>query len=338
MPSISFDRLPQLLSSRKPVPGIVLLGSDAYLRDLCRKQIIDACVPPAARDWALDRFTGDAAGWNAALQRALNMPMLAPRQVIIIEDASLIERLGEKSRDAIVDSLSAYLESPAPFTLLLIEAADLDGRLRFFKLLSDKATIVPLEITSGSAAAFAAQMAHELGVAIDRDAASLLADILNGQPGRIRIELEKLAAYVQGRNRIAHADVEALVVAARKNTVWQLADLLAARDRRTALQFLENLLREGEAAPMIIGALAFRYRKLIEARSLPPNTPGYRAASQLGMNSRDAESAVRSAHRASKKSLLDGLLALAEADSALKSSNPDPRAYLEFLITRLASA
>lgn len=41
--------------------------------------------------------------------------------------------------------------------------------------------------------------------------------------------------------------------------------------------------------------------------------------------------------RASKEQLLEGLVALADADSDLKSSNPNPRATLEFLIARLAS-
>jgi len=35
--------------------------------------------------------------------------------------------------------------------------------------------------------------------------------------------------------------------------------------------------------------------------------------------------------------LLAGLVALAEADSQLKSANPDPRAMMEFLIARLTT-
>jgi DNA polymerase III delta subunit len=50
-----------------------------------------------------------------------------------------------------------------------------------------------------------------------------------------------------------------------------------------------------------------------------------------------AEAAVRQAHRVPKSQLLSGLVALAEADSQLKSSNPDPRALMEFLIARLTT-
>jgi DNA polymerase III delta subunit len=55
------------------------------------------------------------------------------------------------------------------------------------------------------------------------------------------------------------------------------------------------------------------------------------------MNPMAAEAALRNAHRIPKSDLLRGLVALAEADSQLKSSNPDPRAYMEFLLARLIS-
>jgi len=260
--------------------------------------------------------------------------------VILVEDAESVERLGDEKREEIVEALEKYLDSPAPFTLLLLEAAALDGRQRFRKMLNEKALVVELTIGRESAAALAAQMAGDLGAELDREAAALLADILNGEPARMRIELEKLAAYVQGApgRRITTADVEGLVVAARKNTVWQLTEMLASRKRDAALAFLDNLLREGEPPPAIVGALAWMYRKLIEARDLPAHTRGFQAARQLGMRPEAAEIALRQTHRIPKAELLAGLAALAEADSQLKSSNPNPRALLEFLIARLTSS
>ena len=111
--------------------------------------------------------------------------------------------------------------------------------------------------------------------------------------------------------------------------------LIADRKRDAALVFLDNLLREGEQAIAIVGALAWLYRKLIEARGLPATTNGYQAARQLAMRPDAAEHALRQAHRIPKKDLLAGLAALADADSQLKSSNPDPRAFMEFLVARL---
>ncbi len=334
------EKLIERLRAGKPPAAVVLLGSDSYLREMCRNKIIEASVPEGVGDWAVARLSAREAGWDEILGRARTLPMLAPRQVILVDAAESVERLGEDSRDEILKALAEYFDSPAPFTLLVLEADALDRRQKFFKLLSDKTLVVELTIGQESAPALAAQMARDLSAEIDRDAAALLAEILNGEPARMHIELEKLAVYVQGpqgRGRISSADVETLVVAARRNTVWQLADMLVSRKRDAALAFLDNLLREGEEPAGIVGALAWTYRKLIEARELPAHTGGFQAARQLGMRPDAAESAVRQSHRVPKADLLAGLVALAEADSQFKSRNPDPRATMEFLIARLTS-
>lgn len=336
MASTSPEKLLEQVARGKPIAAVLLLGADHYLREMCRNKIIEAYVPEGVRDWALTRLSARAAGWDEILQHAETLPMLAPRQVIVVEDVESVEKLGEKSRDEIIEALEKYLKSPAPFTVLVLEASELDGRQKFRKLLGEKALVVELTIGGESATVLAAQMAKDFGAEIDRAAAALLADIVNGEPARMRGELEKLATYALGRS-ITAADVETLVVAARKNTVWQLTDMLASRRRRDALAFLDNLLREGEEPIGIVGALAWTYRKLIEARDLPAHTGGFHAARTLGMRPEAAEAAVRQAHRVPKSELLSGLVALAEADSQLKSSNPDPRALMEFLIARLTT-
>jgi DNA polymerase-3 subunit delta len=337
MADISAEKLIERLKAGKPVAAIVLLGADTYLREMCRNRIIEVCVPEAARDWALARIAVQDTGWDEVLQRAQTMPMLAKRQVIIVDGVESLEKAGEKTRDEVVDALEKYLESPAPFTVLLLEAAAMDKRQKYYRLLAEQALIVELTIGGESAAALATQMAKDCGAEIDRDAAVLLAEILNSEPSRIRIEIEKLATYVQKGERITPRVVEELVLAARKNTIWQLADMLATRQRAPALAFLDNLLREGEQPVGLIGGIAWRYRKLIEARDLPAGTSGFQAARTLQMNPTAAETAVREAHRIPKKNLLAGLVALAEADSRLKSSAPDPRALMEFLIVQLTS-
>ena len=86
-----------------------------------------------------------------------------------------------------------------------------------------------------------------------------------------------------------------------------------------------------------MGALAWMYRKLIEARGLPVGTPAYRAARALSMHPDAAQNAIQQAYRIPRPELLAGLIALAEADSQLKSSVPNPRALMEFLVARLTA-
>jgi DNA polymerase III subunit delta len=353
VPSLSPEKLLEKLAKGKPVGAIVLEGSDPYLRDMCRNKIIDSYVPDPMRDWALARISVRGGEWSEIFQRAETMPMLAPCQVVLVDGAETIQGRakdgdaseaddadsgGDDPRKDTLKAFAEYLEKPAPFTVLVFEVPKLDHRQRLYKILAEKALIVELSLGNESAASLAAQMAKDLGTEIERPAATLLADILNSEPARIQLEIQKLASYVQGRGRITAADVEELVVAARKNTVWQLADMLATRRRDAALEFLDNLLREGEEPIGLVGVLAWMYRKLIDARDLPAGTSGFQAARILGMRPDAAEAAVRNAHRIPKQDLIAGLIALAEADNQLKSSNPNPRALMEFLIARLTSS
>jgi DNA polymerase III subunit delta len=353
VPNLSPEKLIEKLAKGKPVGAIVLEGSDPYLRELCRSKIIESYVPEPVRDWALARITVRGGDWSEIFQRAETMPMLASCQVVLVDGAETIQGrakdgdaseadddsdAGDDPRKDTLKAFADYLEKPAPFTVLVFEVPKLDHRQRLYKIFAEKALIVELTLGNESAASLAAQMAKDLGAEIDRPAATLLADILNSEPARIQLEVQKLASYVQGRGRITAADVEELVVAARKNTVWQLADMLATRRRDAALEFLDNLLREGEEPIGLVGVLAWMYRKLIEARDLPAHTSGFHAARTLAMRPDAAEAAVRNAHRIPKQDLLNGLIALADADNQLKSSNPNPRALMEFLIARLTSS
>src|SRR5207245_229453 len=145
------------------------------------------------------------------------------------------------------------------FSVLVFEASHLDQRMRLAKMFAEKTLVVAVELAADPAqrarlaGPLALEMAKELGVALDSEAAEELSEILNGELAAIRTELEKLAAYVGERKRIEIADVELLVVSAKKYSVWDLAEILAARQPARALVFLDSLLREGEAPPALLG-------------------------------------------------------------------------------------
>jgi DNA polymerase-3 subunit delta len=343
MAAVSPEHLLGRLSKGKAIPGILLLGGDTYLRELCRRKIADVYVDAGVREWGVNKFSAEDDSISAILGQAQTLPMLAPQQVIFISDVEAWERLGEDSRGALVKQLSEYLENPAPFSVLVFEAEALDQRMRLSKMFAEKTVVVSVELSSDPAerarlaGPLAFEMAHELGVELERDAAEELLEILNAELVSIRTELEKLAAYVGDRRRITRADVELLVVSARKYSVWELAEMLASRRVTVALEFLDSLLREGEQPAQLLGALAWMYRKLLEAQELPANATGWQAANRLGMRPPMAELAVRQSRKFPRAQLTRGLAALYEADSRLKSGGTSQRAVMEFLVAQLAS-
>lgn len=336
MPQTTLENFLQSIAKGKAVAAILLHGTDPYLHDRCRKALIEKFVPEAARDWAVTKLSAPGGGWKEMLERAQTVPMLSPHQIIFLDGMEALERLGDESSEEIAEALKAYLKDPAPFSIVVFEAEVLDRRRWVSKLLTANALVVELSTGAGNMAAFASDMAREMDAEIDPTAAAELVEAVNGEPARIRLELQKLSLYAAGR-KIESADVEALVVSARKYTVWKLTEVLAARDRPAAMDFFDCLLREGEQPAGMVGALAWTYRKLVEARELPPGTNQFQASRDLGMRPESAGMAMAQARRFAREQLLEGIVALAEADSALKSGGPNPRATMEFLIARLTA-
>jgi DNA polymerase-3 subunit delta len=154
---------------------------------------------------------------------------------------------------------------------------------------------------------------------------------------RLKTEIEKLATFVDDKRLIARNDVSAMVISEKKATVWELADLLAARKSAKALEFLDRLLRDGEEPLPMVGAMAWMYRKLIEASEVRGVNNGYQAARVLGMNPQQAELALQASRKIPKAQLLAGLRALQKADDRLKGGAEDARTVMEFLVTELCA-
>ena len=343
MPRISQSDLLARLAKGKPIPALLLLGDEPFLRDASRAQLIDTFVPPAARDWAVSRYSADRNETQAALEQAQTLPMLAPQQVVFLHDLEKIEKLGEKNRDAAVAQLEAYLDNPAPFTVLVLEATALDQRMKLAKLLAEKSLVVEvglgddLQARQAAAVQLARTMSKEQGVTLDVGAAEDLAEFVAADLLRLQTELIKLATYVGPGKLVRRQDVAALVISEKTTTVWELADLLASRQPKRALEFLNRLLRDGEEPLQMLGAITWMYRKLIEASELKGITNGYQAARALAMRPEQAELALQSARKIPKARLLQGLQSLQAADDRLKGGADDPHAVMEFLISNLAA-
>jgi DNA polymerase III subunit delta len=341
MPRVSHEELQDRISKGKPIPALLLLGDEPFLRDNCRAQLIEHFVPAAARDWAVSRYSADRGETQDAMEQAQTLPMLAPRQVVFLEDVEKIEKLGEKNRDAAVDQLEAYLSDPAPFTVLVLEASALDLRMKLSKLLAEKTVVVDVclgentEAREAAAVALARSLAIKQKVEFEEGAAEDLAEYVSADLMRLKTELEKLATYAGDRKLIRRQDVSALVVSEKTTTVWELADLLGSRQQKKALEFLDRLLRDGEEPLQMLGALTWMYRKLIEASEVKGASNGWQAARALSMRPEQAEVALQAARRIPKARLLQGLQSLREADNLLKGGCDDPRAAMEFLIADL---
>jgi DNA polymerase III subunit delta len=343
MPVIRPTDLVDRLKKGKTLPAVLLLGEEPYLRDACRAQLIGHYVQEAARAWAVSRFSGERGEFQSAMDQAQTLPMLSPQQVVFLEEAEAIEKFPEKKRDDTVAQLESYLVDPAPFTVLVIEAAQLDQRMKLSKLLAEKSLVVQVGLGDNpvqrntAAAALAKSLGKEQGVELEAGAAEDLAECVAADLQRLKTEIEKLSTFAGQRKLIRREDVALLVISERAATVWEMADFLASRQPKKALDFLNRLLRNGEEPLQMLGALSWMYRKLVEASEVKGAVNGWQAARALQMAPDKAELAIHNARKISKSRLLAGLRALRLADHRLKSGEKDSHAVMEFLIAELTA-
>ena len=192
--------------------------------------------------------------------------MLSSQQVVFLEDAEAIEKLGEGSREEAVERIAAYLEDPAPFTIFVLEAEKLDMRMILGKKLAELTLVVDVclgdepEGRLRAAEVWAKTIAKEQGVTVEKGAAEDLAEFVSGDLMRLKTEMEKLATFAGERKTIRREDVTQLVISEKTTTIWEVADLLASHQPRKALEFIDRLLREGEEPVLMVGGMAWMYR------------------------------------------------------------------------------
>ena len=365
MAQISAEQLAARLKQGKPLAVVLLYGPDAFLRQSCRQLIIEAVVDPAARPWAVEHYSGAEDELEMVLGRARMMPMLAARQVIVYSELEEIEPPPEsksKTDDQAADTeaaktesparpkskkgdaselLRAYLDSPAPFTVLVLEAAELDKRTKLARLLLEQVAVVSANLPEdpGGRLRVATQTAKQMAAldkgAIDDDAAEELADLCNCDLAAVRAEVGKLVTYAGPGRTITRADVEALVVSEKKYDVWDLTNVLASGQLSVALQYLDQLIREGAQLPAVVGAMARTFRQLLEVKELG-SVSKFQIAGQLRVPPTAAEKMQQQAQKLSRAQLVKAVKTLYEADSRLKSAAKDERAIMEFLVAELA--
>lgn len=221
-------------------------GAEDYLKDEAMKQLIQAAVDPATRDFNFEMLRGadvDAGTLGSLLGTP---PMMADRRVVAIRDVGALKKDTRRA-------LEKYLESPARDIVLILVAA---AGSKDDRVLLDRATAIDFEPLSGARVPkwITYYATHDLGCEITPEAVSLLQDAVGTELAQLRIEIDKLASFVaseEGRV-IDEEAVSAIVGVRRGETLGDLLDAVANRDARRAIDLLPHVLLQPKTSAVTI--------------------------------------------------------------------------------------
>lgn len=324
-------------SEADPLPRVALVvGREYALREAEVAKLRDAALAGALAEFNEDRFDFGSAGCDAAqvIGAARTHPVMAERRFVRVR--GLADKRAAKLFDEL---LPAYLEDPSPTTVLVLEADQVDRRLRWVKLVAKQGALIectgpknPAEIR-----AWIENALRERGKRAAPGAAAALAELVGGDTDQLRQEIEKLCLYLGDEATAEAEDVSAITGHLRPLAVYDLTDQLGNRQLAPALRTLTRLLDQGEAPLALLGALGNHFRRLVRARECKPLEPGV-VQERLAIHPFAARKLAEQARRFDLRRLRNCLDAVRRTDEALKGAAPlTPRQAVERLVLSVCS-
>lgn len=338
------------LTRGKLRPVYLLYGGEPFLEHELLGVLRRRLIPPEADAFNFHQFEAGPEQAAQAVGVAQTLPFFGEHRLVIMADCPLFAarrqaRAGaedggeepEKAGDQ-AERLLAYLERPAPHTVLAITAGEsVDSRRKLTKAVMARGAVVECRaLWPDGAARWCVAWAEQAGKRLDADAAALLVDKVGVDLRSLAGELDKLALYVGGAPDITEADVAAAAAGSHDVQTWDLVDALAERRTGAALTHLEQMLRAGEPTPLLIWHIGRHYHLLLQARAFAARgMSAEQAAARARQKPRYWQKLMSQARRFRREQLVAALERILDADLKLKTGH-DPRLTLEALLVDLA--
>ena len=193
------------------------------------------------------------------------------------------------------------------------------------------------ELKPGAVLQWIFDRAEGLGADISPKGADALRDLLGNKMWILANELDKLAAYAQGR-RIEAADVRALVHEAREVKIFALVDAVVEKRPPVALHLLCRLVEEGSDFGYLLAMMSRQYRLIIQAKELSlSGITSQEIGQRLDIHSGFVlQKVLDQADRYSLSRLKAAYHRLLEADESVKRGRYSDELALELLVHDLA--
>ena len=313
-------------------PLYLLLGSEVYLRRVATQTITEAALSRTLlREFNESAFSLVSDPVQSAIAAAEQLPMMSDTRVVRIRDFA-------KLREADEDVLIRYLNNPAPTTVMIFIADELDKRKKSSKVLLEACTVVEFTpLKDAEVKTWAKSRLKELKVSADDQVLSDLIRLVGTDVQTLFNELEKLAsAAASTGSRITLDLVDELIGRSRELSNFELADHLMAGNRRKALETLHRLLEDGAEPVMLVGLIAGNYHRLALGKHLLTRGGREEVFRNISLPPFKRDSYISTLQRSSATKIARGIQLTAAADLAIKTSQATPRLQLELLVCELA--
>jgi DNA polymerase III subunit delta len=317
----------------RPAPVVLVVGAESLLADRAVAAVVAAA---RADDPDLVVEYVDATGYESGQLALLASPSLFGGGTVIVVTGA------ESASSALAEDLGRYLQDPDPQLCLVLRHA---GGNRAKALLdvaraagAPEASCQPITKDEGKVE-FAAAEFRRLSVKASTQALRSLVDAVGSDLRELASACEQLVDDVAatGGKRVDVDHVDARFGGRMEVTGFRVADVAIAGRADQALSLLRHALATGADPVPLVAALAVKIRALAKVTAAGRGRSADLAGS-LGMAPWQIDRARRELSGWSEEGLATAILAVAEADAAVKGAGRDPIFAVEKAVLTIAAA
>ena len=229
-----------------------------------------------------------------------------------------------KAADA--KSITAYLASPAPDTVLALVAAEMKKDSALAKASAKAGDVLVYDVPKRRLPEWVTKQFADRKLAVDGEAARLLIEIVGEDPEELASEVDKIATW-SGGEPVGAKEIQLLAAGCAEIPGYELTDAWGRRDLPASLTACQTLLeRSGDpvtrTVPMLIGMLVAHVGRVRDCQMYAEEGLSAReAASRLKRHPFYVEKLFVQARNYGPDELRTAVVRLAELDHAVKGGS-----------------
>jgi DNA polymerase-3 subunit delta len=235
----------------------------------------------------------------------------------------------ESWKAADVKELVAYLEAPAPSTVLALVADGVKKDSALAKAVAKVGQVLAYDVAKKQLPEWIGEQFARLGASADRDACRALVEAVGDDVGDLASEIQKLATWANGE-QVTRANVEELAVGRAETPIFAVTDAWGRRDVAATLRATESLLdrshrpRSGELIRVVASMVGHVGRVRKVSRLADEGVRPSEMAGRLKIHPFVAEKSAKQAANFSPDELAQATVRLAELDAGAKGGSRLP--------------
>jgi DNA polymerase-3 subunit delta len=263
------------------------------------------------------------------INKTSTFPVGAEKRLVIVYD---VDKLTPSDKDLLISYLKGIPES----SCLVLVAAQLDKRKKFFLDLEKTAIVVEFpKLYDNQIPSWISNRVKAHGKSIKKEAIGVLQNWAGNSLPDLANEIEKLLLFTGDKSIISAEDVEKVAGYTGANDIFQLLNSVGQKNTKQALEVLNNLFSYGEPPGTIIHWLTEHLIRLLKVKEFDYQKSEISLSSYLKTHSYFLKDYKEQSKNFSQKQLQGGFLLLYQADIDLKRSFLPPDLILELLVYNL---